>query len=86
LLGSPGLVLMDEPSQGLAPKVVQDVLATVRRLQREGVAVLLVEQNVNAALEVADRVVVLDHGTVAYSGAASALREDRPLRSRLLGA
>jgi ABC-type branched-subunit amino acid transport system ATPase component len=48
--------------------------------------VLLVEQNVNAALEVADRVVVLDHGTVAYSGSATALRDNAPLRSRLLGA
>jgi branched-chain amino acid transport system ATP-binding protein len=86
LLGSPGLVLMDEPSQGLAPKVVQDVLATVRRLKAEGVAVLLVEQNVNAALEVADRVVVLDHGAVAYRGDAAAMRSDPLLRSRLLGA
>jgi branched-chain amino acid transport system ATP-binding protein len=86
LLGSPGLVLMDEPSQGLAPKIVQDVLATVRRLKDEGLSVLLVEQNVNAALEVADRVVVLDHGTVAYSGSAAALRDDAPLRSHLLGA
>jgi branched-chain amino acid transport system ATP-binding protein len=77
---------MDEPSQGLAPKIVQDVLATVLRLKNEGVSVLLVEQNVNAALEVADRVVVLDHGTVAYSGSAAALRDDAPLRSRLLGA
>jgi branched-chain amino acid transport system ATP-binding protein len=86
LLGSPGLVLMDEPSQGLAPKVVQDVLRTVLRLKAEGVSVLLVEQNINAALEVADRVVVLDHGTVAYCGAAVGLREDRVLRARLLGA
>jgi branched-chain amino acid transport system ATP-binding protein len=86
LLGSPGLVLMDEPSQGLAPKVVQDVLRTVLRLKAEGVSVLLVEQNINAALEVADRVVVLDHGTVAYCGAAVGLREDRVLRVRLLGA
>ena len=55
LLGSPGLVLMDEPSQGLAPKVVQDVMRTVQRLKNEGVGVLLVEQHVGAALEVADR-------------------------------
>jgi branched-chain amino acid transport system ATP-binding protein len=85
LLGSPGLVLMDEPSQGLAPKVVQDVLRTVRRLRGEGVAVILVEQNVHAALDVADRVVVLDHGKVAHAGGARALREDAALRTRLLG-
>jgi branched-chain amino acid transport system ATP-binding protein len=85
LLGAPGLVLLDEPSQGLAPKIVQDVLRTVRRLRDEGVGVLIVEQNVAAALEVADRVFVLDRGSVAYAGTAAALREDAPLRRRLLG-
>ncbi|HKO67490.1 MAG TPA: ABC transporter ATP-binding protein [Burkholderiaceae bacterium] len=86
LLGNPGLVLMDEPSQGLAPKVVQDVMRTVTRLKREGVSVLLVEQNVGAALEVADRVVVLDHGVVAHDGAAADLRTNVAERVRLLGA
>ncbi len=86
LLGSPGLVLMDEPSQGLAPKVVQDVMRTVQRLKKEGVGVLLVEQHVGAALEVADRVVVLDHGTVAHQGSAAELRNDPAQRARLLGA
>ena len=56
LLGSPGLVLLDEPSQGLAPRVVQQVLEVIGKLRREGVAVLLVEQNPLAALLVADRV------------------------------
>lgn len=86
LLGSPGLMLMDEPSQGLAPKVVQDVMRTVRRMKSEGIGVLLVEQNVGAALEVADRVAVLDHGTLAHEGPAEALRADAALRTRLLGA
>lgn len=86
LLGSPGLMLMDEPSQGLAPKVVQDVMRTVLRLKHEGVGVLLVEQNVGAALDVADRVVVLDHGTVAYHGAAADLRNNVAERARLVGA
>jgi len=86
LMGGPGLVLMDEPSQGLAPKIVQDVMRTVLRLKSEGIGVLLVEQFVGAALEVAGRVVVLDHGTVAWTGEARALRDDSALRSRLLGA
>ena len=85
LLGAPGLVLLDEPSQGLAPKIVQDVLRAVRRLRDEGVGVLLVEQNVAAALEVADRVYVLDRGTMAYAGTAASLRDDAVLRHRLVG-
>jgi branched-chain amino acid transport system ATP-binding protein len=85
LVGSPGLVLMDEPSQGLAPKIVQDVMRTVARMKAEGLGVLLVEQNVHAALAVADRVVVLDHGAVAYHGAAGELRDNGALRQRLLG-
>jgi branched-chain amino acid transport system ATP-binding protein len=86
LLGAPGLVLFDEPSQGLAPKIVADVLATVRRLKGEGVASVVVEQNAEVALSVADRAVVLDRGIVAWSGDAKALRDDHALRQRLLGA
>ena len=85
LVGSPGLVLFDEPSQGLAPKVVGDVLATVRRLKAQGVASLIVEQNAEVALAVADRAAVLDRGRIAWSGEASALRENAALRRRLLG-
>ncbi|MFM9847928.1 MAG: ABC transporter ATP-binding protein [Hyphomicrobiaceae bacterium] len=86
LLGSPGLVLFDEPSQGLAPKIVSDVLATVRRLKEEGVASIVVEQNAEVALLVADRVVVLDRGIIAWSGEAATLRDNPTLRQRLLGA
>jgi branched-chain amino acid transport system ATP-binding protein len=85
LLGSPGLVLFDEPSQGLAPKVVQDVMSTVLRLKREGVSVLLVEQNVACALGVADRVIVMRHGKVVHEGPAEPLRQDPDLQRRLLG-
>lgn len=86
LLGSPGLVLFDEPSQGLAPKIVQDVLATIRRLKDEGLSVIIVEQNAETALSVADRVYVLDRGAVAWSGAATALRDNPAQRRELLGA
>jgi branched-chain amino acid transport system ATP-binding protein len=85
LLGSPGLVLFDEPSQGLAPKVVQDVMKTILRLKGEGVAVLVVEQNVQSALAVADRVYVMNHGKIVYEGPTSNLRTDTALRRRLLG-
>ena len=86
LLGAPGLVLLDEPSQGLAPRLVQEVMRVVRRLRDEGVGVLLVEQNVDTALAVSDRAYVLDRGRVAYSGPAATLREDAALCRRLLGA
>ncbi|MEO8525841.1 MAG: ABC transporter ATP-binding protein [Caldimonas sp.] len=85
LVGSPGLVLFDEPSQGLAPKVVQDVMKTILRLKQEGIAVLVVEQNVQSALAVADRVYVLDRGRVVHHGPAEALRDDATRRGELLG-
>jgi len=85
LIGSPGLVLFDEPSQGLAPKVVHDVLRVIRRLKDERVAVLLVEQNPLAALGVSDRVYVMDKGRIVYHGEAAALRRDGALRQRLVG-
>jgi branched-chain amino acid transport system ATP-binding protein len=85
LLGSPGLVLLDEPSQGLAPRVVQQVLEVIGKLRREGVAVLLVEQNPLAALSVSDRVYVMDKGRIVHEGKAGVLKEDSSLRARLLG-
>jgi branched-chain amino acid transport system ATP-binding protein len=86
LLGSPGLVLFDEPSQGLAPRVVQQVLQVIRRLKGEGIGVLVVEQNPLAALGVADRVYVMDRGRIVHSGPAAALLHDADSRMRLLGA
>jgi branched-chain amino acid transport system ATP-binding protein len=85
LIGAPGLVLFDEPSQGLAPKVVQDVMNTILRLKGEGISVLVVEQNVQSALQVADRAYVMNLGAIVHEGPAAQLRGDEPLRRRLLG-
>jgi branched-chain amino acid transport system ATP-binding protein len=85
LLGSPGLVLFDEPSQGLAPKIVQDVMQTILRLKGEGISVLLVEQNATSALQVSDRVYVMDQGRIVHEGPAAELLEQADLRTRLLG-
>ena len=83
LVGGPGLMLFDEPSQGLAPKVVQDVMRTVQSLKASGVASLVVDQNVRTILDIADRVYVLHAGRVVYRGAASALRDDADARLSL---
>ncbi len=85
LLGAPGLVLFDEPSQGLAPKIVDDVLGVIRRLKQAGIASIVVEQNADIALGVADRVVVLAQGQVAWSGEAATLIADPSLKRQLLG-
>ena len=85
LIGSPGLVLFDEPSQGLAPKVVQDVMNTILRLKSEGISVLVVEQNVQSALAVADRAYVMNLGTIVHEGPAAELRDDPALRRKWLG-
>lgn len=85
LLGAPGLMLFDEPSQGLAPKIVGDVLGVIRRLKAAGIASIVMEQNADVALGVADRVVVLSHGQVAWSGDATALVADPGLKRQLLG-
>ncbi len=85
LLGSPGLVLFDEPSQGLAPKVVQDVMKTITRLKEEGISVLVVEQNAQSALEVSDRVYVMDLGRIVHEGPARDLLDDVDRREQLLG-
>ena len=81
LAGGPGLVLFDEPSQGLAPKVVQDVMRTIGRLREAGVAAIVVDQNVRTVLDVADRVYVMQLGRIVHEGAAAALRDDANARA-----
>jgi branched-chain amino acid transport system ATP-binding protein len=86
LLLNPKLLLLDEPSQGLAPLIVQDVFKVVVAARKEGISVLLVEQNVRAAVEVADRAYVLDDGKVVYSGLAAEFAKDEERVRSLAGA
>ena len=86
LMGRPTLLLLDEPSLGLAPKLVAELMATLAELHREGLSMLLVEQNAAAALAIADRAVVLESGSVRLEGAAAELRGDRQLQESYLGA
>ncbi len=84
LMGNPGLLLLDEPSEGLAPLVVDHLQEQIARLKREGLTILLAEQNVDFSLNLADRVYVLEKGTIRFSGAASELRDNEALRHELL--
>ena len=86
LLLNPRLLILDEPSQGLAPRVVQEVFAIVARMRAEGISVLLVEQNVRMSLAVADHAYVLDDGAIAWSGPAQALASDEARVQALAGA
>jgi branched-chain amino acid transport system ATP-binding protein len=85
LLTGPELLLLDEPSQGLAPLVVNAVMSTIEELKKERVSMLLVEQNAEMALRLADRVYVIDHGTVVFEGTPAALRTDRQVTTTYLG-
>jgi branched-chain amino acid transport system ATP-binding protein len=84
LTGNPELLLLDEPSEGLAPLVVDTLLTKIVELKAQGLTILLAEQRVDFALALADRVYVLEKGTVRFSGPAEELRGDRALLDRLL--
>ena len=84
LMGNPELLLLDEPSEGLAPVIVENLLEQVQRLKRDGLTILLAEQGVDFSLALADRVYVLEKGAVRHSGPAAQLREDTDLRNKLL--
>jgi branched-chain amino acid transport system ATP-binding protein len=86
LLINPRLLILDEPSQGLAPLVVREVFRIVAEMRREGISVLLVEQNAQMSLEIADQAYVLDDGKVVYSGAARELAADAERVKALAGA
>jgi branched-chain amino acid transport system ATP-binding protein len=86
LLLNPKFLMLDEPSQGLAPLIVRDVFKSIASARKEGISVLLVEQNVRAAVEIADRAYVLDHGQIVYVGSAADLAHDERRVQELAGA
>ena len=84
LMGAPRLVLLDEPSEGLAPAIVKDVGEMIGTLKDEGIAVLLVEQNTRFACRLSDRVYIIDNGRVRFGGTVAELEADEELKSRYL--
>jgi branched-chain amino acid transport system ATP-binding protein len=86
LMSRPRLLMLDEPSLGLAPRMVDDVLAIIRRLNEEGVTILLVEQHVAKALALAENAYVLERGRVVLRGPAASLRDSAEVRAAYLGA
>jgi branched-chain amino acid transport system ATP-binding protein len=86
LLLNPRLLILDEPSQGLAPLIVKEVFRIVAQMRAEGISVLLVEQNVRMSLEISDHAYVLENGQMVYSGPAAALRADEARIQALAGA
>ena len=86
LLLNPKIIMLDEPSQGLAPLIVQEVFRIVVAARDQGIAILLVEQNVRAAVEIADRAYVLDHGQIVFTGAAAEFAKDEQRVRELAGA
>lgn len=85
LVGNPRLLLMDEPSEGLAPLIVEEISGLIRRLAREGMAILLVEQNFAFAVETADYIHVMTKGRVVYESSPEALQRDLSAQRKLLG-
>ena len=85
LMSRPKLLLLDEPSLGLAPLVVQDIFSIIREINRQGVTVLLIEQNANMALKIADLAYVLETGNITMSGTGAELLADEKVKEAYLG-
>ncbi|MDX9831933.1 MAG: ABC transporter ATP-binding protein [Anaerolineae bacterium] len=85
MMSSPQLMLVDEPSLGLAPHLTHDVFRALIELRKRGVTILLVEQNVNATLEISDRAYILEHGRIAMEGPGREMKNNAHVRSAYLG-
>ncbi len=84
LMGNPELIIIDEPTEGLAPRLVEQVGAFLHRLREHGVSVLLIEQKLTIALAISDRVLVMGHGRIVFDGTPQALRADAAIRKEWL--
>jgi branched-chain amino acid transport system ATP-binding protein len=84
LMGDPDLIMIDEPTEGLAPKLVELVAEYLKELQRRGVSVLLVEQKLTIALQISERCYVMGHGSIVFEGTPAALRADADIRKEWL--
>ena len=85
LMGNPRLLLLDEPSEGLAPRIVAEVGQTIARLKQEGLSIVLVEQNIKLAFGLADDVIMLNTGRVAFTGGVEEIRNDEAMLTQHLG-
>lgn len=85
LMGNPDLLLLDEPSQGLAPKIVKELMSIILELKKKNISILLVEQNSAMALAVSDRCYILDDGRIVYDSLACDLDQNQELKKELLG-
>ena len=85
LMGRPILLLLDEPSLGLAPLVVQEIISIIEKLRNEGTTILLVEQNARAALKISHRAYVLETGKIRIQGKSSELMENEAVKKAYLG-
>ena len=86
LMSRPKLLMLDEPSLGLAPLIVQDIFSIIQEINRKGVTILLIEQNANMALKIADYAYVLETGSITFSGPGQELLKDERIRAAYLGA
>ena len=84
LMGDPDLIIIDEPTEGLAPKIVELVAAYLQTLRARGLSVLLIEQKLTIAMQISDRCLVMGHGSIVFDGSPKALREDNAVRKEWL--
>jgi branched-chain amino acid transport system ATP-binding protein len=84
LMGDPDLIMIDEPTEGVAPKIVQEIAELLQEIARRGISVFLIEQKLDIALKVCNRLYVMGHGAIVFEGTAAELQDNQPLRQEWL--